>query len=110
MEEMDSNLLAFSIIAEAGDAKSSAVEAAQAALERDFVKAKASMAQCEQTLTSAHEIQTGMIRKEMSGDRQEVGLLMVHAQDHLSGAGLMRDMSSLIVQLCEQLAELEGKK
>ena len=51
-----------------------------------------------------------MIRAELSGNGQEVGLLMVHAQDHLSGAGLMRDMSALIIELCKQIAKLEGEK
>ena len=67
---MDNNLLAFSIIAEAGDAKSAALEAASAALERDFSQAKASMEACEKALTSAHEIQTGMLREEMAGAAQ----------------------------------------
>lgn len=107
---MDGDLLAFSIIAEAGDAKSSAMEAARAALERDFTKAEASMQQCKEMLSSAHKAQTDMIRKEMAGEKQEVGLLMIHAQDHLTGAILIRDMSGLIIRLCEQLAELEGKK
>lgn len=107
---MDGDMLAFSIIAEAGDAKSSAMEAARAAVERDFAKAEASMQQCQETLSSAHKIQTDMIRREMAGEKQEVGLLMVHAQDHLTGAVLMRDMSGLIIRLCEQLAELEGRK
>ena len=51
-----------------------------------------------------------MLRAELSGTKQEVGLLMVHAQDHLSGAGLMRDMSGLIIELCKQIAKLEGEK
>ena len=106
---MDNNLLAFSIIAEAGDAKSAALEAAAAALERDFSQAKASMEACEKALASAHEIQTGMLREEMAGEGQAVGLLMVHAQDHLSGAGMARDLGGLIIRLCEQVAELEGR-
>lgn len=107
---MDYNTLAFSIIAEAVDAKSAAIEAARAALERDFAQAEACMEQCERSLSGAHQEQTDMLRAELSGNKQEVGLLMVHAQDHLSGAGLMRDMSGLIIELCKQIAKLEGEK
>ena len=107
---MDNNALAFSIIAEAGDAKSAAIEAANAALGRNCEQAQASMEQCERSLSEAHQEQTDMIRAELSGNGQEVGLLMVHAQDHLSGAGLMRDMSALIIELCKQIAKLEGEK
>ena len=106
---MDNNLLAFSIIAEAGDAKSAALEAASAALERDFSQAKASMEACEKALTSAHEIQTGMLREEMAGEGQAVGLLMVHAQDHLMGAGLMRELAQIIIAQYRVIAKLEGK-
>ena len=49
------------------------------------------------------------LREEMAGEGQAVGLLMVHAQDHLSGAGMARDLGGLIIRLCEQVAELEGK-
>lgn len=107
---MDVNEVAFSIIAEAGDAKSSAMEAIAHAQEGAFDAADEAMARCAETLSSAHEIQTGLITAEMRGEEPcAVNILMVHAQDHLMGAGLMRELAQIIIAQYHVIAKLEGK-
>ena len=108
---MDNTELAFSIIAEAGDARSSAMEAISSAQQGDFEAAEKLLAASSDTLQKAHEIQTDMIAKEMSGTSVgPVGILMVHAQDHLMCAGMMRDMADILVAQCKQIDALEKKE
>ena len=38
-----------------------------------------------------------------------VNILMVHAQDHLMGAGLMRELAQIIIAQYRVIAKLEGK-
>lgn len=106
---MDINVVAFSLIAEAGNAKSMAIQAVRNALDRDFDRAAAAVAACEQSLVAAHDVQTDMLRQEMSGKSVEMNLMMVHAQDHLSGALLFKDLSKLLLEMSQQIAALEGE-
>ncbi len=107
---MDINVVAFSLIAEAGNAKSLAMQAIRYALDRDFDQAVAAVNACEESLVSAHDVQTGMLRQEMSGQPVEVNLMMVHAQDHLNGALLIKDLSKLLLEMSRQIAALEGDR
>ena len=108
---MDNTELAFSIIAEAGDARSSAMEAISSAQQGDLEAAEKLLTACTDTLQKAHEIQTDMITKEMSGESVgPVGILMVHAQDHLMCAGMMRDIADFLVSQSKRIDELEKKE
>lgn len=91
--------LAMSLIAGAGDAKSDAMEAIMAAKSGRFEEARASIQKASKALQSTHEIQTQLIRDEMSGKPRETTLLMVHAQDHLTSAQMMRDIAEEITDL-----------
>ena len=57
---------------------------------------------------AAHKIQTELITAEMSGgeDKPEIGLLMVHAQDHYMTSQLARDLIEELINIFE---EKEGK-
>lgn len=107
---MDTNLVAFSLIAEAGNAKSLAIQAINQGLNRKFTQAEDSIEECEQSLIAAHGKQTELLRGEMAGQPAEVTLMMVHAQDHLNGALLLKDLSKLLLEMSRQIAALEGEK
>ena len=108
--DSDQNLVAFSIIAEAGNAKSLAVQAIEEAMECRFPQAEETIQACEEALVAAHDIQTELLRQEMGGEGQPVHLLMVHAQDHLSSALLLKDLSKQFLQISRRLAALEGEQ
>lgn len=109
---MDSIEIAFSIIAEAGDARSSAMEAVSKAQEGDFAAAEALLSVSSDALQKAHEVQTDMIAREMSGDGDgtPIGLIMAHAQDHLMCAGIVKDMASLLLEQWKRIDALERNR
>ncbi len=107
---MDSMEVAMGLIAGAGDSRSSCMEAIDLAKEGKFEEAKAALDRASDGMVSAHEIQTELIRNEMSGSGEPVSLLMVHAQDHLNLALIMRDVAEEIIELHRRIKELEGKK
>jgi len=107
---MDTVGIAMELIAGAGDARSYAMEAIEQAKTGDFGEARASLQKAKESMVEAHEVQTGLLRAEMTGnesDRAELSLLMVHAQDHLTMALLMRDIALEFIELYEKLAEKE---
>lgn len=96
---------AMSIIAQAGECKSLSMEAVACAKEGRFEEADALMVQGGQALACAHELQTDMIRGEMTGEtKTEMTLLMVHAQDHIMSAVTARDFAFELIELYGRLA------
>lgn len=75
--------ISFGIIGHAGDAKSTAHEALAEAKAGNFEKAKELLAEASETLNKAHRFQTELIQAEASGEKTEMGVVLVHSQDHL---------------------------
>ncbi|MGN1343930.1 MAG: PTS lactose/cellobiose transporter subunit IIA [Traorella sp.] len=99
------NQISFLLILHAGNAKSCAMEAIQAAKTRDFLLARNKLEEAQRELVQAHEIQTKLLVEEMNGNKQEVSILTVHAQDHLNGALITIDLATEIVNLYEIIVE-----
>lgn len=107
---MDSMEVAMGLIAQAGDARSSCMEAIGLAKEGKFDEAREALGRADDGMVAAHEIQTDLIREEMSGNSAPVSLLMVHAQDHLNLALVMRDVAEEFIQIHQRLMRLEGNE
>lgn len=91
------------LIVHAGNAKSDAMEAIQAAKTGDFNLATEKIAQAEASLVEAHHAQTGMLTKEAQGNHMTVTLLTVHSQDHLMTAIAFTDLSKEIIELYKRV-------
>lgn len=107
---MDDMEIAMSLIAEAGDSRSYCMEAIGYAKEGRFDEAREALDHAGEGMVAAHETQTELIREEMSGNGKPVSLLMVHAQDHLNLALIMRDLAEEFILVHQRLQEMEGKK
>lgn len=105
---MDMMEVAMGLIAGAGDSRSYCMEAISLAKEGKFQEARETLSRADEGMIAAHETQTDLIREEMSGTGAPVSLLMVHAQDHLNLALVMRDVADEFIQVHEKLKELEG--
>ena len=57
-------------------------------------------------LIEAHKSQTDMLAKEASGEDLPIGFIMIHGQDHLMTALLLKDMVSRFIELYKRT---EGK-
>ena len=61
------------------------------------------MEESKQASLKAHHIQTDLICQEADGNKVEIGLLMVHAQDHLMTSILARELITEIISLYEKI-------
>ena len=102
---MDIFEMAMQLIAGAGDARSYSMEGIAHARAGDFDKARSCMEKAKEAMVRTHDVQTDLIRGEMKGTKSEITLLMVHAQDHLTAAMLMRDMAEEFIHLYETRKE-----
>lgn len=92
-------IIIFEIISNGGNAKGLAYEALTAASKGDFEKAEELLKEADEYLGQAHKVQTNIIQAEARGERTEVSVLFVHAQDHLMTAIESRNLIEQMIKL-----------
>ena len=95
------------MISAAGDSKAKAFEALKMVKDSRYDEARELLAQARKIDLEAHKIQTKLITAEMSDsdEKPEIGLLMVHAQDHYMTSQLARDLIEEMINVfdCTQM-------
>lgn len=94
MEELIFQLITFS-----GEAKSYSFEAIQLAKKGDVEQAKSHILLASEKLTAAHRFQTQLIQQEAGGEVVPISLLLIHAQDHLMNAVMLKDLANEFIDL-----------
>ena len=89
----------MALIMHGGNAKSLGMEAIQAAKIGNTELAGQKLEEANNELEEAHNAQTGLLTQEASGEKIQVTLLMVHAQDHLMNAITFLDLTKEIVDV-----------
>lgn len=79
------------------------MEALQLAKAGKIGEAKEKIEQANEALINAHHSQTGLLTKEASGEKVELTMLLIHAQDHLMNAITFRDLTIEMIELHERL-------
>ncbi len=96
--------IVMELIINAGEARSQAMMAIQAARQHKWELATASLTASQEAVRAAHLIQTQLIGEDEGQGKIPVNLILVHAQDHLMTAMLCRDLAEEIVLLRQELA------
>ena len=100
---MDLEMAAMQIGGSAGESKSLCFEALAAAKKGDFDGADAKIAEARKLFLQAHEVQTELICAEADGEDVKMGVLMVHAQDHLMTSLLARDLIEEMILMYREI-------
>ena len=98
---------AMQIIAYAGSAFDYFNRAIEAAEEGQLEEARQYLADGKNELRHAHDAQTDLLAAEARGEDLPFSILMVHAQDHLMNAILMKDMANSIIKLNQKVASMK---
>ncbi|SLM64433.1 MULTISPECIES: PTS lactose/cellobiose transporter subunit IIA [Dickeya] len=101
--EWDMEQTVMELLINAGEARSCAMMAIQAARAQDWVAADAQLLASQAAAKAAHQLQTRLIGLDEGEGKVPVNLIMVHAQDHLMTAMLCRDLADEMVQLRKEL-------
>ena len=99
--------VAFKIISVAGNAKSSCLMAIRESREGTFDEAAKLLAEADGDLHQAHDFQTKMLQDEARGNAIPLNIILVHAQDHLTGAILVRDLADEFIEINKRLANAD---
>ncbi len=89
----------MNIIINAGDCKNHAYMALNMANEGKYEDVEKEMELANEALGKAHDAQTEMLQKEAAGEKIELSVLFVHAQDHLMTAISEKNLIEQIIEL-----------
>ena len=95
--------ISFGIIGFAGDAKGLAFEAIREAKQGNIEKARELIIESKEGIHKAHKFQTELIQSEASGNKTEMSVILVHAQDHLMNAMNFQQLAEEFIDLYERL-------
>ncbi|MEQ9764529.1 PTS lactose/cellobiose transporter subunit IIA [Streptococcus sp. ZJ151] len=99
----------FELILHAGDAKSKCLMAVESAREEDFEETNRLMEQANESMKLAHKCQMDLIQDEANGEKIDMTVLLVHAQDHLAMALSAIDYSNELIEMHKKFNELSQK-
>ena len=100
---MDLELAAMQIVGNAGESRSLCFEALSLAKKGEFEEAEKKLREAREVFLKAHEVQTELITEEVEGNVPKIGLLMVHAQDHLMTSLLCIDLAQEFVDVYKKI-------
>lgn len=101
-QTIDLERIVMELVVNSGNARSLAMEALRTAKDGDCGAAEETLKEADRVLLGAHEIQTELIQKELNGEKMEMSLLMVHAQDHLMNAMTVIDLVKEMVAIMKK--------
>ncbi|MGE7912822.1 PTS lactose/cellobiose transporter subunit IIA [Lysinibacillus xylanilyticus] len=91
------------LIVHSGNTRSECMEAIQLAKKGQIQKAKEKIQLANDALIEAHHSQTALLSQEARGEKVEVSMLLIHAQDHLMNAITFRDLATEMIELYERI-------
>jgi cellobiose PTS system EIIA component len=90
-------LVSFQLISNVGEARSALFEAMRAAREECFEEADKLVRDAEDSLIKAHESHSSLIMQEASGDKVQISLLLMHAEDQLMTTELLKGIAKEVI-------------
>lgn len=97
MEELEMAIM--NIIINAGDCKNHAYMALNNVNEGNYDEADKEMQLANDAIAKAHDGQTLFLHKEANGEKIDISVLFVHAQDHLMTAITEKNLIEQIIEL-----------
>lgn len=101
--------VSFELILNAGNSKSKSLMAIECAREFNFEEAEKLVKEAADDLKSAHKSQTELIQGEARGEKQEINVILIHAQDHLTTAMIMLEQAKEFINVYKILSELKER-
>jgi PTS system cellobiose-specific IIA component len=98
-EITDVNMIGFQIISNVGTAKSLVMEALYAAKDGDFAEAEAKLKESKHYFVEGHKIHASLIQKEASGEKVEISLILMHAEDQLLSAETISELVKEMIEM-----------
>ncbi|MGT2829492.1 PTS lactose/cellobiose transporter subunit IIA [Streptococcus hillyeri] len=99
-------LIAFQIIASVGSARSSYIEAIQAAKAGNFEEAEALIKAGDREFNEGHHAHASLIQKEANQEQVDLKLLLMHAEDQLMSAEGFKVIAQEFIDVYDRFSKL----
>lgn len=93
------DMISMNIIANAGQAKSLVFEALKEAKENNFDRAEELIKEAETSINEVHKVQMDLLVDEANGNKKDINILLVHAQDHFMTTLLAYDLIKEMIEV-----------
>lgn len=100
---------AMELILCSGESKIHSMNAIRIAKMYEFEKAILELKKANTTFSKAHEIQNELLTIESRTKENVLNILMIHAQDHLSMALMLKDFAKEFIEIYKKFKNLEEK-
>ncbi|EAF4531683.1 PTS lactose/cellobiose transporter subunit IIA [Listeria monocytogenes] len=98
--------VSFQMIAAIGEAKTLIMSAITLASNREYKKAKDSLKQAKEKFVVAHLAHFELIQHEANGEKIELGLLLIHAEDQLMTTSLLHEVAEQMITMYQKMYQL----
>ncbi|QHX36437.1 PTS lactose/cellobiose transporter subunit IIA [Spiroplasma sp. BIUS-1] len=99
MNDIKWNEISMEMISCIGTAKSNTIMAIRAAKESDFDKAKDLLKEAETEMTKAHNLHFDIVSREAGGEKLEIKLIFIHAEDQMLTTQAMMDLAKEMIEM-----------
>ncbi|WP_297280875.1 PTS lactose/cellobiose transporter subunit IIA [uncultured Anaerococcus sp.] len=99
MDRQEIGMLGFEIVAYSGDARSSLLEARNCAKRGEWDRIDSLIQSAQENINEAHNKQTEMLTLDARGEDLDIGIIMIHAQDHLMTTMLLKDIIYDLIEI-----------
>lgn len=103
MKHEDIQMLGFEIVAYAGDARSTLLEAVTELSKGNYERANELKNDASDMINNAHKQQVELLQKEVTGEPTPYSFIMMHGQDHLMTTMLLKDLVDVIETLYKKI-------
>ena len=103
----DVEMICFKMISSLGAARSCFMEAMQMAKKYNFLEAKRLLEEGEGHRIEGHEVHFELLSKESSGANVSISLLLLHAEDQLMSAELLKVVAEETLENYRKFQQLE---
>ncbi|MBM7543222.1 PTS lactose/cellobiose transporter subunit IIA [Amphibacillus cookii] len=98
-EVKDINMIGFSMISNVGTAKSLVMESLYAAKEGDYDLAEKKLKESKIYFVEAHKIHASLIKREAGGEKIELTLIFMHAEDQLLSTETISELVKEMIEM-----------
>lgn len=96
-------MICFNIISNVGMARGSFIEAIDLACEGKFIEADEKMKEGKKFFLEGHHAHADLIQKEAAGEKTEMMLVLVHAEDQLMSAEAFKILAEKFIELNKKI-------
>lgn len=96
-------LIAFEIISNVGMAKSLCIEALRDVRVGKYDESERKLKEASEFMANGHHAHASLIHKEATGEKVDVSLILMHAEDQMMSAEVIKSLAEEMIEMYKDL-------